>query len=157
MNMLENNLMSELIDDRSKNESNGDKARNKYARDLIEGGGLSMISDLLKIKSVKEEKKDKWFKRLIKRLFKVYNINDMDEIAAWMTAMRLDGDNISINIKVKDHDDLNDINRRLYQSSNIDDKSDEVPQLESNEIIAVVGGVKFKFYVDADNQGQKPN
>ena len=62
-------------------------------------------------------------------MFKVYNINDMDEIAAWMTAMRLDGDNISINIKVKDHDDLNDINRRLYQSSNIDDKSDEVPQL----------------------------
>lgn len=90
-------------------------------------------------------------------MFKVYNINDMDEIAAWMTAMRLDGDNISINIKVKNHDDLNDINRRLYQSSNIDDKSDEVPQLESNEIIAVVGGVKFKFYVDADNQGQKPN
>ena len=90
-------------------------------------------------------------------MFKVYNINDMDEIAAWMTAMRLDGDNISINVKVKDHDDLNDINRRLYQSSNIDDKSDEVPQLESNEIIAVVGGVKFKFYVDADNQGQKPN
>lgn len=90
-------------------------------------------------------------------MFKVYNINDMDEIAAWMTAMRLDGDNISINIKVKDHEDLNDINRRLYQSSNIDDKSDEVPQLESNEIIAVVGGVKFKFYVDADNQGQKPN
>lgn len=90
-------------------------------------------------------------------MFKVYNINDMDEIAAWMTAMRLDGDNISINIKVKDHDDLNDINRRLYQSSNIDDKSDEVPQLESNEIIAVVGGVKFKFYVDANNQGQKPN
>ena len=90
-------------------------------------------------------------------MFKVYNINDMDEIAAWMTAMRLDGENISINIKVKDHDDLNDINRRLYQSSNIDDKSDEVPQLESNEIIAVVGGVKFKFYVDADNQGQKPN
>ena len=90
-------------------------------------------------------------------MFKVYNINDMDEIAAWMTAMRLDGDNISININVKDHDDLNDINRRLYQSSNIDDKSDEVPQLESNEIIAVVGGVKFKFYVDADNQGQKPN
>lgn len=90
-------------------------------------------------------------------MFKVYNINDMEEIAAWMTAMRLDGDNISINIKVKDHDDLNDINRRLYQSSNIDDKSDEVPQLESNEIIAVVGGVKFKFYVDADNQGQKPN
>lgn len=90
-------------------------------------------------------------------MFKVYNINDMDEIAAWMTAMRLDGDNISINIKVKDHDDLNDINRRLYQSSNIDDKSDDVPQLESNEIIAVVGGVKFKFYVDADNQGQKPN
>ena len=90
-------------------------------------------------------------------MFKVYNINDMDEIAAWMTAMRLDGDNISINIKVKDHDDLNDINRRLYQSSNIDNKSDEVPQLESNEIIAVVGGVKFKFYVDADNQGQKPN
>ena len=90
-------------------------------------------------------------------MFKVYNINDMDEIAAWMTAMRLDGDNISINIKVKDHDDLNDINRRLYQSSNIDDKSDEVPQLESNEIIAVVGGVTFKFYVDADNQGQKPN
>ena len=90
-------------------------------------------------------------------MFKVYNINDMDEIAAWMTAMRLDGDNISINIKVKDHDDLNDINRRLYQSSNIDDKSDEVPQLESNEIIAVVGGVKFKFYVDADNQEQKPN
>ena len=71
MNMLENNLMSELIDDRSKNEYNGDKARNKYARDLIEGGGLSMISDLLKIKSVKEEKKDKWFKRLIKRLFNV--------------------------------------------------------------------------------------
>ena len=71
MNMLENNLMSELIDDRSKYESNGDKARNKYARDLIEGGGLSMISDLLKIKSVKEEKKDKWFKRLIKRLFNV--------------------------------------------------------------------------------------
>lgn len=90
-------------------------------------------------------------------MFKVYNINDMDEIAAWMTAMRLDGDNISININVKDHDDLNDINRRLYQSSNIDDKSDEVPQLESNEVIAVVGGVKFKFYVDADNQGQKPN
>lgn len=90
-------------------------------------------------------------------MFKVYNINDMEEIAAWMTAMRLDGDNISINIKVKDHDDLNDINRRLYQSSNIDDKSDEVPQLESNEVIAVVGGVKFKFYVDADNQGQKPN
>ncbi len=90
-------------------------------------------------------------------MFKVYNINDMEEIAAWMTAMRLDGENISINIKVKDHDDLNDINRRLYQSSNIDDKSDEVPQLESNEIIAVVGGVKFKFYVDADNQGQKPN
>ena len=90
-------------------------------------------------------------------MFKVYNINDMDEIAAWMTAMRLDGENISINIKVKDHDDLNDINRRLYQSSNIDDKSDEIPQLESNEIIAVVGGVKFKFYVDADNQGQKPN
>lgn len=90
-------------------------------------------------------------------MFKVYNINDMDEIAAWMTAMRLDGDNISINIKVKDQDDLNDINRRLYQSSNIDDKSDEVPQLESNEIIAVVGGVKFKFYVDANNQGQKPN
>lgn len=90
-------------------------------------------------------------------MFKVYNINDMDEIAAWMTAMRLDGDNISINIKVKDHDDLNDVNRRLYQSSNIDDKSDEVPQLESNEIIAVVGGVKFKFYVDANNQGQKPN
>ena len=90
-------------------------------------------------------------------MFKVYNINDMDEIAAWMTAMRLDGDNISINIKVKDHDDLNDINRRLYQSSNIDDKSDEVPQLESNEIIAVVGGVKFKLYVDADNQGQKPH
>lgn len=90
-------------------------------------------------------------------MFKVYNINDMDEIAAWMTAMRLDGDNISINIKVKDHDDLNDINRRLYQSSNIDDKSDEVPQLESNEVIAVVGGVKFKFYVDANNQGQKPN
>lgn len=90
-------------------------------------------------------------------MFKVYNINDMDEIAAWMTAMRLDGDNISINIKVKDHDDLNDINRRLYQSSNIEDKSDEVPQLESNEVIAVVGGVKFKFYVDADNQGQKPN
>ena len=90
-------------------------------------------------------------------MFKVYNINDMDEIAAWMTAMRLDGDNISINIKVKDHDDLNDINRRLYQSSNIDEKSDEVPQLESNEIIAVVGGVKFKFYVDANNQGQKPN
>ena len=90
-------------------------------------------------------------------MFKVYNINEMDEIAAWMTAMRLDGDNISINIKVKDHDDLNDINRRLYQSSNIDDKSDEVPQLESNEIIAVVGGVKFKFYVDANNQGQKPN
>lgn len=90
-------------------------------------------------------------------MFKVYNINDMDEIAAWMTAMRLDGENISINIKVKDHDDLNDINRRLYQSSNIDDKSDEVPQLESNEVIAVVGGVKFKFYVDADNQGQKPN
>ena len=90
-------------------------------------------------------------------MFKVYNINDMDEIAAWMTAMRLDGDNISININVKDHDDLNDINRRLYQSSNIDDKSDEVPQLESNEIIAVVGGVKFKFYVDANNQGQKPN
>lgn len=90
-------------------------------------------------------------------MFKVYNINDMDEIAAWMTAMRLDGDNISINIKVKDHDDLNDINRRLYQSSNIDDKSDEVPQLESNEIIAVVCGVKFKFYVDANNQGQKPN
>ena len=90
-------------------------------------------------------------------MFKVYNINDIDEIAAWMTAMRLDGDNISINIKVKDHDDLNDINRRLYQSSNIDDKSDEVPQLESNEIIAVVGGVKFKFYVDANNQGQKPN
>ena len=90
-------------------------------------------------------------------MFKVYNINDMDEIAAWMTAMRLDGDNISINIKVKDHDDLNDINRRLYQSSNIEDKSDEVPQLESNEIIAVVGGVKFKFYVDANNQGQKPN
>lgn len=90
-------------------------------------------------------------------MFKVYNINDMDEIAAWMTAMRLNGDNISINIKVKDHDDLNDINRRLYQSSNIDDKSDEVPQLESNEIIAVVGGVKFKFYVDANNQGQKPN
>ena len=90
-------------------------------------------------------------------MFKVYNINDMDEIAAWMTAMRLDGDNISINIKVKDHDDLNDINRRLYQSCNIDDKSDEVPQLESNEIIAVVGGVKFKFYVDEDNQGQKPN
>lgn len=90
-------------------------------------------------------------------MFKVYNINDMDEIAAWMTVMRLDGDNISINIKVKDHDDLNDINRRLYKSSNIDDKSDEVPQLESNEIIAVVGGVKFKFYVDADNQGQKPN
>ena len=90
-------------------------------------------------------------------MFKVYNINDMDEIAAWMTAMRLDGDNISINIKVKDQDNLNDINRRLYQSSNIDDKSDEVPQLESNEIIAVVGGVKFKFYVDADNQGQKPN
>ena len=85
-------------------------------------------------------------------MFKVYNINDMDEIAAWMTAMRLDGDNISINIKVKDHDDLNDINRRLYQSSNIDDKSDEVPQLESNEIIAVVGGVKFKFHVDADNK-----
>lgn len=71
MNMLENNLMSELIDERSKNESNGDKARKKYARDLIEGGGLSMISDLLKIKSVKEEKKDKWFKRLIKRLFNV--------------------------------------------------------------------------------------
>lgn len=71
MNMLENNLMSELINDRSNNESNGDKARNKYARDLIEGGGLSMISDLLKIKSVKEEKKDKWFKRLIKRLFNV--------------------------------------------------------------------------------------
>lgn len=90
-------------------------------------------------------------------MFKVYNINDMDEIAAWMTAMRLDGDNISINIKVKNHDDLNDINRRLYQSSNIDDKSDEVPQLESNEVIAVVGGVKFKFYVDANNQGQKPN
>lgn len=90
-------------------------------------------------------------------MFKVYNINDMDEIAAWMTAMRLDGDNISININVKDHDDLNDINRRLYQSSNIDDKSDEVPQLESNEVIAVVGGVKFKFYVYADNQGQKPN
>lgn len=90
-------------------------------------------------------------------MFKVYNINDMDEIAAWMTARRLDGDNISINIKVKDHDDLNDINRRLYQSSNIDDKSDEVPQLESNEVIAVVGGVKFKFYVDANNQGQKPN
>lgn len=90
-------------------------------------------------------------------MFKVYNINDMDEIAAWMTAMRLDGDNISINIKVKDHDDLNDINKKLYQSSNIDDKSDEVPQLESNEVIAVVGGVKFKFYVDADNQGQKPN
>ena len=90
-------------------------------------------------------------------MFKVYNINDMYEIDALMTAMRLDGDNISINIKVKDHDDLNDINRRLYQSSNIDDKSDEVPQLESNEIIAVVGGVKFKFYVDADNQGQKPN
>ena len=90
-------------------------------------------------------------------MFKVYNINDMDEIAAWMTAMRLDGDNISINIKVRNHDDLNDINRRLYQSSNIDDKSDEVPQLESNEVIAVVGGVKFKFYVDADNQGQKPN
>ena len=90
-------------------------------------------------------------------MFKVYNINDMDEIAAWMTAMRLDGDNISININVKDHEDLNDINRRLYQSSNIDDKSDEVPQLESNEVIAVVGGVKFKFYVDADNQGQKPN
>ena len=90
-------------------------------------------------------------------MFKVYNINDMDEIAAWMTAMRLDGDNISINIKVKDHDDLNDINRRLYQSSNIEDKSDEVPQLESNEIIAVVGGVKFKFYVDANNQGQKLN
>ena len=90
-------------------------------------------------------------------MFKVYNINDMDEIAAWMTAMRLDGDNISININVKDHDDLNDINMRLYQSSNIDDKSDEVPQLESNEVIAVVGGVKFKFYVDADNQGQKPN
>lgn len=90
-------------------------------------------------------------------MFKVYNINDMEEIAAWMTAMRLDGENISINIKVKDHDDLNDINRRLYQSSNIDDKSDEVPQLESNEVIAVVGGVKFKFYVDADNQGQKPN
>lgn len=90
-------------------------------------------------------------------MFKIYNINDMDEIAAWMTAMRLDGDNISININVKDHDDLNDINRRLYQSSNIDDKSDEVPQLESNEVIAVVGGVKFKFYVDADNQGQKPN
>ena len=90
-------------------------------------------------------------------MFKVYNINDMGEIAAWMTAMRLDGDNISININVKDHDDLNDINRRLYQSSNIDDKSDEVPQLESNEVIAVVGGVKFKFYVDADNQGQKPN
>ena len=90
-------------------------------------------------------------------MFKVYNINDMDEIAAWMTAMRLDGDNISINIKVKNHDDFNDINRRLYQSSNIDDKSDEVPQLESNEVIAVVGGVKFKFYVDANNQGQKPN
>ena len=90
-------------------------------------------------------------------MFKVYNINDMDEIAAWMTAMRLDGDNISININVKDHDDLNDINRRLYQSSNIDDKSDEVPQMESNEVIAGVGGVKFKFYVDADNQGQKPN
>lgn len=90
-------------------------------------------------------------------MFKVYNINDMDEIAAWMTARRLDGDNISINIKVKDHDDLNDINRRLYQSSNIDDKSDEVPQLESNEVIAVVGGVKFKFYVDANNKGQKPN
>lgn len=90
-------------------------------------------------------------------MFKVYNINDMEEIAAWMTAMRLDGENISINIKVKDHDDLNDINRRLYQSSNIDDKSDEVPQLESNEVIAVVGGVKFKFYVDAYNQGQKPN
>ena len=90
-------------------------------------------------------------------MFKVYNINDMDEIAAWMTAMRLDGDNISINIKVKDHDDLNDTNRKLYESSNIDDKSDEVPQLESNEVIAVVGGVKFKFYVDADNQGQKPN
>ena len=90
-------------------------------------------------------------------MFKVYNINDMEEIAAWMTAMRLDGDNISINIKVKDHDDLNDINRRLYPSSNIDDKSDEVSQLESNEVIAVVGGVKFKFYVDADNQGQKPN
>ena len=71
MNMLENNLMSELMDERSKNEANGDKARNKYARDLIEGGGLSMISDLLKIKSVKEEKKDKWFKRLIKRLFNV--------------------------------------------------------------------------------------
>ncbi len=71
MNMLENNLMSELMDDRSKNESNGDKARNKYARDLIDGGGLSMISDLLKIKSAKEEKKDKWFKRLIKRLFNV--------------------------------------------------------------------------------------
>lgn len=71
MNMLENNLMSELMDDRSKNESNGDNARNKYARDLIEGGGLSMISDLLKIKSAKEEKKDKWFKRLIKRLFNV--------------------------------------------------------------------------------------
>lgn len=34
-------------------------------------------------------------------MFKVYNINDMDEIAAWMTAMRLDGDNISININVR--------------------------------------------------------
>lgn len=89
-------------------------------------------------------------------MFKVYNINDMEEIAAWMTARRLDGDNISINIKVKDHDDLNDINRRLYQSSNINEKDDEIPQLESNEIIAVVGGVKFKFYVDARNQGQKP-
>ena len=71
MNMLENNLMSELIDERSKNESNGDKARNKYARDLIEGGGLSMISDLLKIKSVKEAKNDKWFRRVRKRLFNV--------------------------------------------------------------------------------------
>lgn len=71
MNMLEDNLLNELMDERSKNESNGDKARNKYARDLIEGGGLSMISDLLKIKSVKEEKKDKWWKRLIKRLFNV--------------------------------------------------------------------------------------
>lgn len=71
MNMLEDNLLNELMDERSKNESNGNKARNKYARDLIDGGGLRMISDLHKMKVVKEEKKDNWLKRLVKRLFNV--------------------------------------------------------------------------------------
>lgn len=71
MNMLENNLMSELMDDRSKNESNGDQVRNKYARDLIDGGGLRMISDLHNMKVVKEEEKVNWFKQLLKRLFNV--------------------------------------------------------------------------------------